>query len=275
VPSTINTIPGLGYLFLGKGLKGWLQRELAILAYRAALSPQAMRVIFQNPDDRDLLVGRRVLTAEKSRVVRGSGVNLDEFKPRTETEGSPIVLLASRLIWDKGLRELIEATRMLKARGIKFRTVLAGAPDINNPNAVPLSTLEDWKAEGIVECWGHRDDMAAVMNEASIVVLPSYREGVPRVLVEAAGCAKAIIATDVPGCREIVRHAENGLLVPPGNSRALAEAMEKLLNDPDLRRRMGLRGREIVVCEFSEEMIINQTLAVYQELLEERWVQVN
>ncbi len=169
--------------------------------------------------------------------------------------------------------ELVEASRRLKKDGIACRVVLVGVPDPGNPKAIPVSLLERWQAAGAVEWWGLRNDMPEVLKAASIVVLPSYREGIPKILLEAAASGRPIVTTDTPGCREIVRHGENGLLVPPCEPVALAQALQRLLQDPVLRTQMGKRGRVIVTSEFSEEQVMKETLSVYSELLRERWPQ--
>lgn len=273
VPAVINTIPGLGYTFLGTGLRGRMLRFGVSFAYRLALADQRVRVIFQNPDDRKMFVERHLVPAGRAVLIRGSGVDVRAFSPSEEPEGVPVVLLASRLLWDKGVREFVEAARKLRGRGQACRFVLVGVPDKENPEAVPEATLRAWSAEGIVEWWGLRDDMPAVLRQAALVVLPSYREGIPKILLEAAAGGRPIVTTDVSGCREVVRDGENGLLVPPRDASSLAEAIATLLRDRSLRERMGRRGREIAVSEFSEEVVIAATLSVYRDALGSDWPQ--
>jgi glycosyltransferase involved in cell wall biosynthesis len=177
------------------------------------------------------------------------------------------VILAARMLWDKGVGEFVEAARLLKKDGIECRMVLIGDPDPGNPASIEEQTLHDWHVEGIVEWWGHRENMVEMFALANIVVLPSYREGLPKVLLEAASCGRAIVTTDVPGCREIVHHNENGLLVPPHDSKSLAGSIKTLIENPKLRASMGMRGREIVEAEFSEEIVVSQTMAFYKEKL--------
>jgi glycosyltransferase involved in cell wall biosynthesis len=178
------------------------------------------------------------------------------------------VLFAARMLWDKGVGELIDAVRMLKADGVPFRMLLAGAPDRSNPVAVPEARLRAWEAEGLVEWLGHRDDMPALLAQSNIVCLPSYyREGVPLTLIEAAACGRPIVATDAPGCREIVQHGVNGLCVAPRDPTALVEALRRLIADPALRRSMGAAGHEWVRAHFTVQRVIEQTLVVYAELV--------
>lgn len=273
VPLVINAIPGLGYMFLGEGWHGRLRQQMVLAAYRMALSGERTRVIFQNPDDRALFVSQHVVPMDRTVLIRGSGVDISRFAPSPEQVGLPIVLLASRLLWDKGVGELVEASRYLKKDGVACRVVLVGVPDTGNPKAIPVSLLERWQSEGIIEWWGLRNDMPEVLKAASIVVLPSYREGIPKILLEAAAAGRPVVTTDTPGCREIVRHGENGLLVPPYDSKALAQALHRLLQDSMLRIQMGMRGRTIATSEFSEAQVIKETLSVYSELLGERWLQ--
>jgi len=200
-------------------------------------------------------------------IVRGSGVDVKKFIPAEESTGVPIVMLASRMLWDKGVGEFIEAAKILKQEGVEARFVLVGDSDPENPASIPNAQLSEWHELGIVEWWGERGNMHEMLTQAHIVCLPSYREGLPKVLLEAASCGKPIIATDVPGCREIVHNGENGILVPLKDSSSLASAMKELINNPEKRKIIGINGRRLVENEFSEEIVVSQTLKVYQELL--------
>ncbi|MCG2830656.1 MAG: glycosyltransferase family 4 protein, partial [Desulfobacteraceae bacterium] len=199
-------------------------------------------------------------------LIRGSGVDTAHFLNLPEPAGIPVITLASRMLWDKGIKELVDATRQLHNNGVKCRTVLVGIPDPDNPASIPEHVLRDWHAEGIVEWWGYRSDIADVFARSNIVALPSYREGLPKVLLEAASCGRSIVATDVPGCREIVRNNINGFLVPPYDSKSLAAALKALIKNPKLRARMGTRSREIVMAEFSEEIVVKQTMELYKKI---------
>jgi glycosyltransferase involved in cell wall biosynthesis len=268
VPAIVNTIPGLGYTFLGRGAIGRLRESIVSAAYWIALGGSRTTVIFQNPDDQELFITRGLIDPRRAHVILGSGVDTMRFHPAPEPDGVPVVVLASRLLWDKGIGEIVDASRMLKRRGIACRVALVGVPDEENPNSVPASTLRSWHQEGVIEWWGLRSDMPDVLKSAALVVLPTYyREGVPLTLLEAAAAARPIITSDAPGCREVVRHGVNGLLVPPRDATALADAMEALLRDPAGRREMGNRSREIAVACFSQEHVIAKTIAVYQQTL--------
>jgi glycosyltransferase involved in cell wall biosynthesis len=271
VPAIINAVPGLGYTFLRKGWKGRLTQWLVQSAYRFAFSGRRTFVIFQNPDDKQMWESRGLDAKDRTVLIRGSGVDTQEFAVTPDLADPPVVMLASRLLWDKGVQEFVDAARLLQRDGIRCRFVLAGSRDEESPSSVPLAHLEAWVAEHVVEWWGHRTDMPAALASASVVVLPSYREGVPKVLLEAASSGRAIIATDVPGCREIVTDGDNGLLVPARRADELAGAIRRLVTDRPLRERMGRRGREIAVRDFSVEHVVEQTLALYRRVLGTRW----
>lgn len=262
VRSAVSAIAGLGFAFTG-GRGGWLQQAMRALL-RLALARGV--VIVQNPDDAAAVQGLGV-APERIRLITGAGVDTARFAPRPEPEGRPVVMLASRLLWDKGVGEFVEAARRLKGRA---RFVLVGAPDPGNPASVAEGDLYAWVQDGIVEWWGRRDDMAEVLSAAHIVCLPSYREGLPKVLLEAMACGRACITTDAPGCRDCVRDGDNGLLVPVKDAAALTAAIERLIDDRNLRQRMGERGRERAVAEFSQDRVIDATLAVYAEALVRR-----
>jgi len=266
IPGVVNALAGLGFIFVAQGWKVSILRRFVAFAYRSAFSASNLIAIFQNPEDLKLFVDAGVVKSKKAVLIRGSGVDTSRFIHLPEAGGIPTIALASRMLWDKGVGELVDAARQLRKDGVNCRAVLVGIPDPQNPASIPEDTLRRWHAEGMVEWWGHREDMPEVFAKSNIVVLPSYREGLPKVLLEAASCGRAIVATDVPGCREIVRHNENGLLVPPHDPKALADALKVLVEDAELRAKMGARGREIVEAEFSEEIVVKQTMEVYKRI---------
>lgn len=267
VPFVVNAMAGLGFLFSSKSLKARTVRPLILLLFRFLLNLQGSHVILQNPDDVNLLSKSGILARERIALIRGSGVDTAEFKVEPEPTGDLIVTLASRLLWDKGVGEFVEAARMLKEQGVSARFVLVGEGDPENPTAILRDQLQGWHEEGVVEWWGRRDDMATVFAKIHIVCLPSYREGLPKVLLEAAACGRPIVTTDAPGCREIVQDGLNGFLVPVRDARAVAEALKKLLASPKLRQTMGMHGRKLVEREFTLEKVNMQTLALYEELI--------
>lgn len=268
VPCVVNAVPGFGHIFTVLGLRGRLQRAVMKLGYRAAFGHRNHAAIFQNPEDRDLFVEDGLLTRRQTALIRGSGVDPDRFRPTPEQPGPPVVVLASRMIRTKGIEEFVEAAGRLKDRGVEARFALVGAPDPGNLSSVSEEELRAWDGSGPVEWWGYRDDMPDVFARAHLVCLPTaYREGLPKVLLEAAAAGRALVATDIPGCREIVRPEENGLLVPPKDPEALAGALGRLLGDAELRRRMGRRSREIATGEFTVDRVVDRTLEVYDALL--------
>lgn len=226
-------------------------------------------VIFQNPDDLESFVNQRLVVEERCYLIKGSGVDLTSFQPAPEPEGTPKILLAGRLLWNKGVGEFVEASRILSREGRHARFVLVGDTDSSNPMSVSEGQIAEWEQEDLVEWWGFQEDMPAVFAQTHIVCSPSYyREGVPKVLIEAAACERPIVTTDMPGCREIVRDEVNGLLVPPEDSQALASALSELLESAKRRQEMGARGREIVREEFSVEQVVTETMSVYKEVAE-------
>jgi glycosyltransferase involved in cell wall biosynthesis len=236
---------------------------------RFAWSGPRVHVIVQNPDDVAAFARARLLDSSHIHLIRGSGVDVARFTPSPEPPSPPVrVVYAGRLLWSKGVRELFDAAREFRNRR-DVEIVLVGSPDPENPESVPEDTVQAFVRKGLVSHVDWTDDMAAVWRDAHIAVLPSYREGLPKALLEAAACARAIVATDVPGCREIARDGVNALLVPPRNAHALAVAIEKLAGDAALRARFGAAGREIVVNEYAEAIVVRETLGLYRSLCEE------
>ena len=267
VPAVVGALAGLGYVFSSGDIKARLLRPLVRRALRWALGGRRSTCIVQNPDDAAFVAGlgidRRCIV-----VIPGSGVDTARFVPSPEPEGPVRVAMVSRLLWDKGVGEFVEAARIARTQSPDLRFTLIGAPDEGNPAAVPSAQLEGWRDEGIIEWQGHRDDIPAVWRESHIAVLPSYREGLPKALLEAASCGRPIVAADVPGSREIARDGESALLVPPRDSAALAAAILRLADDPALRARLGAGGRALVERHFSEERIAAETLALWRRLLD-------
>lgn len=268
VPARVNALAGLGFVFASNRPKARLLRPFVQLGFRGLLNQANSRVILQNPDDLHCLTRSGALDASRAVIIRGSGVDTNRFSPSPEPEGLPLVILASRMLWDKGVGEFVRAAEILRGEGISARFALIGESDHENPAAIPDQQLAAWRASNTVEWWGRRNDMPEVLSQAHIVCLPSsYGEGLPKVLIEAAACGRPIVTTDAPGCREVVRHGHNGLLVPLRDAEALAAALRLLIEDANLRRRMGERGRRLVEREFSLERIASETLALYRGLL--------
>lgn len=270
VPARVNAVAGMGYVFTSSQAKARLLRPLVRGLLRLALGGRGARLVLQNADDVALFRQAGLVDPRHIRLIRGSGVNCAQLamaKPaEPPDDGRMRVLLASRLLWDKGLDEFVVAIRQLRRQGCPIRALLAGTPDPGNPAAVPETTVRGWVTEGLLTWLGHVDDMAALLASVDVVVLPSHREGLPRTLVEAAACGRPLITTDVPGCREVVTDGVDGLLVPKGDGEALARAIRRLREDPDLAHRLGEAARVKARSQFDERIVIQQTLEVYAEL---------
>lgn len=264
---TVNAITGLGYLFIANGLKERVLRNILALIFRFFLKGHNV-TIFQNEDDRGAFLQRKIVKENQTVLIAGAGVNTQEFAPTPEPEGIPTILLTARMLKDKGIIELVEASRLLKQRGNIFRVILAGMLDPGNPTAITEQEINEWQADGLVEWVGQQSDIAQRLVQCHIVCLPSYREGLPLSLIEAAAAGRPIVTTDVPGCREIVREGWNGLLVPAKDSVALAEALQKLMQDAQLRKQFGSNGRQLALEKFTQETVIQQTMKVYQTLIQ-------
>ena len=266
VPRIINTVTGLGYVFTSEAV-GPLRR-LVELQYRAALGA-AHYTFFQNSEDRELFLNRRIVRDEKAGLLPGSGVDTTHFSPRERLDpprepASVVFLMIARLLKDKGLYEFVEAARLLKARYPQAEFQLLGARDDRNPTVVAAADLDAWQHAGTVRWLGEVADVRDAISRADVVVLPSYREGTPRSLLEAAAMSKPLITTDAVGCREAVDVGVNGFLVPVRDAAALADAMATLHEDPGMRRRMGQAGRAKMVRQFEEKQVIAKVLARYK-----------
>ena len=268
VTRIVSAVAGLGFGFSSDSLRARVLRPFLRRLLALALRGEKHRVIVQNTDDQVTVVRGRLAPSARVLLIRGAGVPTEVFYPGEPAAGPPIVVLVARLLWDKGVGEFVRAAATLKSRDVAGRFRLIGAPDPDNPAAVPDSQLETWRGAGVVECLGHRDDIAPLLRESSIFCLPTrYGEGIPRSLLEAAATGLGLVVTDSPGCRDVVRHRETGLLVPPGDQEALEAALTELLADPGLRLRLGASARILVQREFALPKIINETLALYRELL--------
>lgn len=281
-PALVMAISGMGYAFTrgsgassttGSGRDGLLRRlvrgvhqHLSGLAFGHANK----RVIVQNDEDYRILCETGLARPDEVRLIRGSGVVLNRFVhlPLVPPGGrEPLVVLPARLLRDKGVVEFAEAAQRLRAQIPGWRFVLVGTADYDNPSAVPLEQIQQWQQQGVLEWWGHVEDMATLYGRAAIVCLPSYREGMPRALLEAAAAGCAVVTTDAIGCREAIEPGITGDLVPPHDANALAAALLALIHDAPRRRRYGNAGRERAVRCFGIETVLDDTLALYEELL--------
>ena len=267
VRGVVNALAGLGYVFSSSDARARMLRVVSVLAARLALHHPRSRVIVQNPDDYAVVVERRLARPGDVRLIRGSGVDLETFSVQPQPDGVPVVVLPARMLRDKGIFEFVEAARILAARSVQVRMALVGAPDPANPASVSERQLLRWTQAGFVEWWGWHDDMRDVFRRSTIVCLPSYREGLPKALLEAAACGRPLVASDVPGCREVVQHRRTGLLVPPGDPQALATAVATLVCDRELSRTLGAEGRRVAEQEFSVEEVTRATTDLYREVL--------
>jgi glycosyltransferase involved in cell wall biosynthesis len=262
VPAIAN-VSGLGTVFLKSGL---LER-LVVPMYRYALG-RADRVFFQNPDDRQLFVRKKIVRPEQARLVPGSGIDVDLYAPSALPDGPPTFLLIARVLGDKGVREFVEAARSLRGELHGARFQLLGPFGVDNRTSISRAELDRWVARGDIEYLGSTDDVRPFIAEATAVVLPSYREGLPRSLLEGAAMARPLIATDVPGCRQLVEDGVTGFLCAARDSASLAEAMKKLARlSPQERRRMGEAARAMVEQRYSEEFVVRAYLDALAELV--------
>lgn len=265
--SRVASISGLGFVFIAEGFKANFTRKLISIFYKFALNREKTKVIFQNPDDKALFVKAGIIAEQHSVLVRGSGVDLDKYVVENEPDGKPVVMLLARLLFDKGVMEFVEASKILKVNGVECRMVLVGEVD-ENPKSVSKTQLQEWVDGGLIEYWGFSSNVSDSYSKANIVVLPSYREGLPKSLIEAAACGRAVVTTDVPGCRDAITPDETGLLVPVKNASALAESIAKLCVEHDLRQQLGAAGRQLAEREFDINSVVRQHITLYQQLLE-------
>jgi len=262
----VNAPVGMGYVFSSHERLARLLRPCLRLGYQLLLNPRRSRVIFENSDDAVHFIKNGVVRATDTVVIRGAGIDVRKFQPVNSPGGPPVVALVARMLRDKGVREFVEAAHRLHDVGVVARFVLVGCPDPENPASFPLEQLQSWHGQKGVEWWGWEEDMVWTWHQVHIACLPSYREGLPKALLEAAACGLPIVATDAVGCREVVRNGANGFLVPVGDVRALADALRTLIFDAGLRRRMGEESRARAEREFRSERVIGETLAVYRSL---------
>ncbi|HYR27990.1 MAG TPA: glycosyltransferase family 4 protein [Thermoanaerobaculia bacterium] len=268
IPAVVNTIPGLGEVFVAHTPGDRFWRAIVLALFRTVVRHRRMKVIVQNADDLRTLLGTGAVKEEQTALIWGSGVDPDLWRLPPPPVRVPAVTCASRIVETKGIGEFAAAARLLRSRGVEARFLLAGDRDTGNSKAYSDATFGTLLAGGAVEYLGWRASMLDLYAETDIVCLPSWGgEGVPKALIEASSCELPVVTTDVPGCRDLVRHGESGFVVPPRTVEPLADALQALIEDAELRRRMGKRGREIVVERFSLQTVLDATLAVYDELL--------
>jgi glycosyltransferase involved in cell wall biosynthesis len=268
VPAVVAAVSGLGFVFISHGVKAAIRRRLVGIVYSVALGQRNLKVIFQNMDDRVAIGKLAHLQDIKVEIIRGSGVDLARFIHKPLPLGVPVVILVARMLIDKGVREFVQAARLVKQHGVLARFCLVGAVDPANPASLNDAELAQWAKEGIVELWGHRADMPEVLLAAHVVVLPSYREGLPKVLMEAAACGRVVVTTDVPGCRDAITPDVSGILVPVRDAVALAEVIMGLIDSPARCQAMGNAGRALAESAFDVRQVAAMHLHIYQDLIE-------
>ena len=263
IPAVVNTITGMGHILASGDLRSRLLKS--VLLPTLGWISRRSHMIVQNSDDAEIFTRHLDVKIDHVTVIRGVGVDLQRFKPTPEPGGPIRVAMVSRLLWTKGVGEFIEAASSVRKSRKNIVFTLVGVSDDDNPSAVPHHRVKAWVAADLVDWWGFREDITEVWSRSHIAVLPSYyREGLPTSLLEAAACGRPIITTDMPGCREVVRHGENGLLVPVHNSQALTNAIVTLADDPARRAAMGTASRSLVEKEFGASRIYKETLSVYE-----------
>jgi len=270
VPCRVNALAGLGFVYTATGRRAALRRVAVSTLFRLLLGGRGTRLIVQNGDDLSFFRDEIGVSAETIAVIRGAGVDTEAFAPAAREPEPPLrVCLVARLLGDKGVREAVAAARVLRERRDDVRLLLVGRNDPVNPASIADDELAAWRADGIVELTGHVEDVPALLRTCHAALLPSYREGLPKSLLEAAACGLPVIATDVPGCREICRDGVNGLLIPPRDVDGIVAAVERLADDRELRHRLGAASRRLAVDDFSEALVAERTVALYRELLGE------
>jgi glycosyltransferase involved in cell wall biosynthesis len=267
INGVIAAISGLGYVFINKGFIASTRRWAVKVLYKISLGHKNLMVICQNLTDLNYIQKTTSLPDRSFTVIDGSGVSLQKFQYTVDTNKIPKVMMASRVLKDKGVLEFVEAATIMQNSGIQAAFILVGSPDPGNPTSIPISQIQDWVKKGILEFWGYQEDMNQILGQASIIVLPSYREGFPKVLIEAAAIGRPVVTTDVAGCRDAIYNGITGVLVPPKDSNALAEEIKKLIDSPETCHKMGIEGRKMAEERFDEKITIERHLSIYDQIL--------
>ncbi len=267
VSGIVNAPVGMGYVFTSNKWLAKLLKPFVSLAIKWLINPQRGKVIFENSDDLNTFVNKGFVKVSDAILIRGAGVNISQFVPSLEPTGPLVVVLTARMLWDKGIFEYVQAAKIIKKNIANIRFLLIGALDLDNPAAISEAQLRKWEGEGVVEWLGYQKNIVQHLLDCHIVCLPSYREGLPKSLLEALAAGKPVVTTNVPGCREVVKNGDNGLLVPARRVGELVIALTFLIESSELRIKFGKRGRERAEKEFSSNIVINATLTVYEQLL--------
>lgn len=262
--ASVSAVTGLGFVFIRQDLKALVLRQIIKIGYRLALNRRTNHVIFQNPDDRDLFAKMGLLSRCQVSLIPGSGVDLNQIRPAALPKGPPLVLMPCRMLKDKGVAEFVGAARLLHAKGVRATFRLLGDPDPGNPTTVTQTQLDAWVDEGIIQWHPHSRNINAELARAHIIALPSYREGFPKTLVDAAAAGRAAVTSDVPGCRHAIIPGETGLLFKARDAADMAAVLETLLADPARIARMGLAARKLAESRYDIEKIVATHLDIYQ-----------
>jgi len=263
VPSIVNSVTGLGYTFIKRGVTGAILSGIIGTIYRYLFYPNNVYISFQNPDDKTLFINKRIGQNKNSFVIKGVGVDTKKFKKSSLPLANKKIIYAGRILWDKGFHEIVEAAKIVKARSNRISFIIAGTPDLKNPESVPEEYLISLHTQGLFSWVGHVNNMPELLKKAFVVILPSYREGLPTTLIEAAAIGRPIITTDAPGCREVVKNGVNGYLVPVKSHYELAEKILFLANNESIAQDMGKKSREIAVSQFDLKIILESYLRLY------------
>ncbi len=264
VNGVVNSITGLGYIYVSQKRMAGSARIVVNFLYRLSLSKTI--VVFQNSKDRAYFLKKRIVRAGQTELIKGSGVDIDRFTYQPEPTGRPRIIMVSRFLWNKGLREFVEAAEEINSEAFRAEFILVGDADPGNPDSIPTDVIKGWTAKRGIKWIGWNENMPQIYKRSNLVCLPTYYgEGLPKVLIEAAASGRASITTDIPGCREVVRHDVNGLLIPPKNVRALIKSILFLMDNPRVRKKMGKAGRSIAEQEFSTRRVNQKTIALYEE----------
>jgi glycosyltransferase involved in cell wall biosynthesis len=266
--SVVSAISGLGFVFIDNGFIGKIRKKIVLYLYRIALNHKNQKIIFQNIDDKNVLVSLAKVSHEKTILIPGSGVDLFKYKVSPPPERNfPIVMFASRFLIDKGIREFVHAAELINRVEHCADFVLVGSIDLFNPASIQQDELNEWKRKGNVEIWEYCSNMEKTLLNSTIVTLPSYREGYPKILIEAAACGRAIVTTNVPGCRDAIESNVTGLLTPARDAVLLAESISILLDNKKKCEKMGINGRRRAEKLFDIRMIIDSHIKIYSNLM--------
>jgi len=267
VRAVVNAVPGMGFVFTRRGVRGVLLQACVNQLYRMAFALKRMRVIVQNAEDLHAFIDRGILRREQTVLIRGSGVDLNRFTPTEEADGPVTFVLVARMLRDKGVVEFAQAAQVAKRSHADWRFQLAGDVDPGNPSSLSVEQLRELESQYGVEWLGHCSDVAELLAQCHVLCLPTYREGLPKTLLEASAAGRTMIASDIAGCREVVADGVTGLLVPPREVEPLAEAMLRVGEDAGLRKRFGQAARVKAEAVFGIDDVVDHTFRVYDELL--------